>query len=159
MEIDELAAWRGHGAAPDKMLTTATRNQGFDMNSAIPVLIVDDYPTMRQTIADVMRKFGFGNISFAEDGLMAWEMIQSHRYELLLVDWSMPRMTGLELLQRIRSSQEDFASVPILAITAEAEQRYIIEAVKHGVTDYIVKPFTPTTLERKLKRILSRRRS
>ena len=139
------------------MPTPATSNQGFDMNSAIPVLIVDDYPTMRHTIADVMRKFGFEDISFAEDGLMAWEMIQNHRYDLLLLDWSMPRMTGLELLQLIRSSDREFARVPVLAITAEAEQRHIVEAVRHGVTDYIVKPFTPATLERKLKRILSRR--
>jgi two-component system, chemotaxis family, chemotaxis protein CheY len=127
------------------------------MNSAIPVLIVDDYPTMRQTIADVMRKFGFANISFAEDGLMAWDMIQRHRYELLLLDWSMPHMTGLELLQLIRSSGREFANVPVLAITAEAEQRHIVEAVRHGVTDYIVKPFTPATLESKLKKILSGR--
>lgn len=127
------------------------------MKSTIPVLIVDDYPTMRHTIADVMRKFGFDDISFAEDGLMAWEMIQSHRYELLLLDWSMPRMTGLELLQRIRSSGREFADVPVLAITAEAEQRHIVEAVRHGVTDYIVKPFAPATLESKLKKILSLR--
>lgn len=139
------------------MPTPATSNQGFDMNSAIPVLIVDDYPTMRHTIADVMRKFGFDDISFAEDGLMAWEMIQNHHYDLLLLDWSMPRMTGLELLQLIRTSDREFAKVPVLAITAEAEQRHIVEAVRHGVTDYIVKPFTPATLERKLKRILSRR--
>lgn len=132
----------------------ATGNQVYAMNSTIPVLIVDDYPTMRHTIADVMRRFGFVDISFAEDGLMAWDMLQSHRYELLLLDWSMPRMTGLELLQRIRSSNREFASVPVLAITAEAEQRHIVEAVRNGVTDYIVKPFTPATLESKLKRIL-----
>jgi len=66
-------------------------------------------------------------------------------------------MTGLELLQRIRASQREFADIPILAITAEAEERSIIEAVRNGVTDYIVKPFTPDTLERKLKGILARR--
>ena len=127
------------------------------MNSAIPVLIVDDYPTMRHTIADVIRKFGFSKISFAEDGQMAWEMLQDHPFELLLLDWSMPRMTGLELLQRIRASEREFADIPVLAITAEAEERSIVEAVRHGVTDYIVKPFTPDTLERKLKDILARR--
>ncbi len=127
------------------------------MNSAIPVLIVDDYPTMRHTIADVIRKFGFTNISFAEDGQMAWEMLQGHPFELLLLDWSMPRMTGLELLQRIRSSERGFADIPVLAITAEAEERSIVEAVRHGVTDYVVKPFTPVTLERKIKGILARR--
>lgn len=88
---------------------------------------------------------------------MAWEMLQDHPFELLLLDWSMPRMTGLELLQRIRASEREFADIPVLAITAEAEERSIIEAVRHGVTDYIVKPFTPDTLERKLKDILARR--
>ncbi len=66
-------------------------------------------------------------------------------------------MTGLELLQLIRASEREFADVPVLAITAEAEERSIVEAVRHGVTDYIVKPFTPATLERKLKSVLSRR--
>jgi two-component system chemotaxis response regulator CheY len=126
------------------------------MNFAIPVLIVDDYPTMRHTIADVIRKFGFTNVSFAEDGQMAWEMLQHHSFGLLLLDWSMPRMTGLELLKLIRASESQFADVPVLAITAEAEERSIVEAVRNGVTDYIVKPFTPDTLERKLKAILSR---
>lgn len=127
------------------------------MDPAMPILIVDDYPTMRKTIADVMRRSGFTNLSFAEDGQMAWEMMQENRYELLLLDWSMPRMTGLELLKLIRSSERDFAGVPVLAVTAEAEQKHIVEAVKNGVNNYIVKPFTPETLERKLKEIFARR--
>lgn len=127
------------------------------MNPNIPVLIVDDYPTMRRTIADVMRRFGFTDISFAEDGQMAWEMLQENRYGLLLLDWGMPRMTGLELLQRIRAADGSFADVPVLAVTAEADERVIVEAVKNGVDNYIVKPFTPETLERKLREVFLRR--
>ena len=127
------------------------------MNPNIPVLIVDDYPTMRRTIADVMRRFGFADISFAEDGQMAWEMLQKNRYGLLLLDWGMPRMTGLELLQRIRASEGGFADVPVLAVTAEADEKIIVEAVKNGVDNYIVKPFTPETLERKLREVFLRR--
>ena len=127
------------------------------MDPAMPILIVDDYPTMRKTIADVMRRSGFINLSFAEDGQMAWEMMQENRYELLLLDWSMPRMTGLELLKLIRSSEMDFANVAVLAVTAEAEQKTIVDAVKNGVNNYIVKPFTPDTLERKLREIFARR--
>jgi len=123
----------------------------------MPILIVDDYPTMRKTIADVMRRSGFTNLAFAEDGQMAWEMMQESRYELLLLDWSMPRMSGLELLKLIRSSGRDFANVPVLAVTAEAEQKTIVDAVKNGVNNYIVKPFTPETLERKLREIFARR--
>ena len=127
------------------------------MNPNIPVLIVDDYPTMRRTIADVMRRFGFTDISFAEDGQMAWEMLQENRYGLLLLDWGMPRMTGLELLQRIRASGGGFADVPVLAVTAEADEKIIVEAVKNGVDNSIVKPFTPETLERKLREVCLRR--
>jgi two-component system, chemotaxis family, chemotaxis protein CheY len=143
---------RGHGIPKMDQYNHGARF----MNPAMPILIVDDYPTMRQTIADVMRRFGFNNISFAEDGQMAWEMMQSQSYGLVLLDWSMPRMSGLELLKRIRSSDGEIAAVPVLAITAEAEERHIVEAVRHGVSDYIVKPFTPATLERKVQAIFRR---
>ena len=92
------------------------------MNTDIPVLIVDDYSTMRRTIGDVMRRFGFTNLAYAEDGQMAWEMMQENSYELLLLDWSMPRMTGLELLKLIRCPGGRFTDVAVLAITGEAEQ-------------------------------------
>ncbi len=127
------------------------------MSSDIPILIVDDYPTMRKTIGDVMRRFGFTNISYAEDGQMAWDMLLENRYGLLLLDWSMPRMSGPELLRLIRSSGGEFADVPVLAITAEADRQTIVDAVKGGVDGYIVKPFLPETLAAKLREILSSR--
>ena len=128
------------------------------MSSDIPILIVDDYPTMRKTIGDVMRRFGFTNISYAEDGQMAWDMLQENRYGLLLLDWSMPRMSGPELLKLIRASGTEFADVPVLAITAEADRKTIVDAVKGGVDGYIVKPFLPETLAAKLRDILSSRK-
>jgi len=127
------------------------------VSSDIPILIVDDYPTMRKTIGDVMRKFGFTNISYAEDGQMAWDMLLENRYGLLLLDWSMPRMSGPELLKLIRASGTEFADVPVLAITAEADRQTIVDAVKGGVDGYIVKPFLPETLAAKLREILSSR--
>lgn len=127
------------------------------MSSDIPILIVDDYPTMRKTIGDVMRRFGFTNISYAEDGQMAWDMLQKNRYGLLLLDWSMPRMSGPELLKLIRASGAEFADVPVLAVTAEADRKTIVDAVKGGVDGYIVKPFLPETLAAKLRDILSSR--
>ena len=127
------------------------------MNIDIPVLIVDDYSTMRRTIGDVMRRFGFTNLAYAEDGQMAWEMMQENSYELLLLDWSMPRMTGLELLKLIRCPGGRFTDVAVLAITGEAEQECVVEAVKRGVDKYIVKPFTPEVLERKLREVFARR--
>jgi two-component system chemotaxis response regulator CheY len=127
------------------------------VSSDIPILIVDDYPTMRKTIGDVMRRFGFTNISYAEDGQMAWDMLLENRYGLLLLDWSMPRMSGPELLKLIRASGTEFADVPVLAITAEADRQTIVDAVKGGVDGYIVKPFLPETLAAKLREILSSR--
>ena len=127
------------------------------MNTDIPVLIVDDYPSMRRTIGDIMRRFGFSNLAYAEDGQMAWEMMQESRYELVLLDLSMPRMSGFELLRLIRCPEGGFADIGVLAITGEAEQERVVEAVRSGVNNYIVKPFTPGTLERKLREVMSRR--
>lgn len=129
------------------------------MNTDIPVLIVDDYPSMRRTIGDIMRRFGFSNLAYAEDGQMAWEMMQEGRYELALLDLSMPRMSGFELLRLIRCPGGEFADVAVLAITGEAEQERVVEAVRSGVDNYIVKPFTPGTLERKLREVMARRGS
>jgi two-component system chemotaxis response regulator CheY len=128
------------------------------MNTDIAVLIVDDYPSMRRTIGDIMRRFGFSNLAYAEDGQMAWEMMQEYRYELVLLDLSMPRMSGFELLKLIRCPGGDLTDVAVLAITGEAEQDRVIEAVRGGVDNYIVKPFTPQTLERKLREVMSRRK-
>lgn len=123
------------------------------MDLSIPVLIVDDHMAMRGTIGHIMRRFGFSNIAFAEDGIMAWEMMQDASFGLILLDWNMPRMSGIELLKKIRGSGEAFSGVPVLAVTAEAEQMIVEEAIQNGVSNYIVKPFTPATLERKIRAI------
>ncbi len=123
------------------------------MDISIPVLIVDDHQAMRRTIADIMRRLGFVNLSYAEDGLMAWDKLQKTPCELVLLDWNMPQMSGIELLKKIRSSEESFVNVPIMMVTAEAEKELVIEAIQSGATNYIVKPFTPATLERKLQEI------
>ncbi len=123
------------------------------MDMSIPVLIVDDHQAMRRTIADIMRRLGFVNLSYAEDGQMAWDKLQKNVFELILLDWNMPRVTGIELLKQVRSSEEDFSDIPILMVTAEAEREQVVEAIQSGATNYIVKPFTPATLERKLQEI------
>ncbi len=118
-----------------------------------PILIVDDQQTMRRTIADILRLFGYTMIIYAEDGIMALERLeQNPSVGLVLLDWSMPRMTGIEVLKKIRKMPE-FSDLAVLMITAEGDQEHVIEAIQHGVTDYIVKPFTPITLERKMKEI------
>jgi two-component system chemotaxis response regulator CheY len=126
------------------------------VDTRIPVLIVDDQQPMRRTIADIMRSLGFSKLAYAEDGLMAWEKLNREDFGLVLLDWSMPRMSGIELLKKIRKSEEKFADIPVLMITAEADQAHVVEAIQSGVTNYIVKPFTPATLDKKLREILAK---
>jgi two-component system chemotaxis response regulator CheY len=126
------------------------------MDTSIQVLIVDDQQPMRRTIADIMRSLGFSKLAYAEDGLMAWEKLNQEDFGVVLLDWSMPRMTGIELLKKIRQSEEKFADIPVLMITAEADRTNVVEAIQSGVTNYIVKPFTPATLDKKLREILAK---
>jgi two-component system chemotaxis response regulator CheY len=128
---------------------------GLAMDTTIPVLIVDDQQPMRRTIADIMRGLGFSKLAYAEDGLMAWEKLNREDFGLVLLDWSMPRMTGIELLKKIRQSEEKFKDIPVLMITAEADRTNVVEAIQSGVTNYIVKPFTPATLDKKIRDILA----
>ncbi|WP_320007268.1 response regulator [Maridesulfovibrio sp.] len=123
------------------------------LHASANILIVDDHPSMRRTIADIMRMLGYFNIHYAEDGFMALEKLQENKAtDLILLDWNMPKMTGLSFLRRIRSAQE-YEKLPVIMITAEAEQQQVIEAVSAGVTSYIVKPFTPITLQRKINEV------
>ncbi len=116
------------------------------------ILIVDDHQSMRRTVADIMRMLGYFNIHYA-DGIMALAQLQElSSTELVLLDWNMPRMSGIDCLREIRSSPK-FEKLPVIMVTAEAEQELVVEAVSAGVTNYIVKPFTPATLEKKIKEI------
>jgi two-component system, chemotaxis family, chemotaxis protein CheY len=123
------------------------------MDSYTPILIVDDHQAMRRTIANLMRKQGFSNLFYAENGQMAWDLLQRQRFGLVLLDWNMPKMSGIEVLRKVRES-EDLTGMPILMVTAEAEKNQVLEAHYCGVTDYIVKPFTPLVLETKVKALL-----
>jgi two-component system, chemotaxis family, chemotaxis protein CheY len=119
-------------------------------NPSISILVVDDHQVMRKTIAYILRQVGFNNLHFAEDGETAWQFITKGPVDLLLLDWNMPRMSGLELLERIRRSEE-YNKLPVLMITAEATDDQVLTAINAGVTDYVVKPFTPETLLKKLR--------
>jgi two-component system, chemotaxis family, chemotaxis protein CheY len=120
------------------------------------VLVVDDFSTMRRIIKNILRQLGFNNIVEADDGTTAWEVLNKDRIEFVVSDWNMPKMTGIELLRKIRSSEE-FADMPFLMVTAEAQQENIIEAVQAKVSNYIVKPFTAETLGQKIDKIFEKR--
>jgi two-component system chemotaxis response regulator CheY len=118
------------------------------------VLVVDDFATMRRIIKNILRQLGFTNIVEADDGTTAWETLNKDNIDFIISDWNMPKMSGIELLRKVRSSEE-FADLPFLMVTAEAQQENIIEAVQAKVSNYIVKPFTPDTLSQKIDKIFA----
>lgn len=123
----------------------------YDTN--MPILLVDDFATMRRIIKNILRQLQFTNIIEADDGSTAWEILQRQKIEFIISDWNMPQMTGLELLRKVRGD-ERFKALPFLMVTAEAQQENILEAAQAGVSNYIIKPFTPEVLEQKIKKIL-----
>ncbi|HCF06056.1 MAG: response regulator receiver protein [Desulfomicrobiaceae bacterium] len=122
------------------------------VNTNMRVLIVDDFSTMRRIIKNILRQLGFNNIVEADDGTTAWEILNKDQIDFIISDWNMPNMTGIELLRKVRGSEE-FADLPFLMVTAEAQQENIIEAVQAKVSNYIVKPFTAETLQQKINKI------
>jgi two-component system chemotaxis response regulator CheY len=124
-------------------------------NPNMKILVVDDFPTMRRITKTLMKQLGYANMIEAEDGKQALEMLQKDAtIEFIVSDWNMPNMTGLELLQAVRAD-EKLKKLPFLMVTAEAEQDNIMAAVKSGVSNYIVKPFTAQTLQEKLMKIFA----
>lgn len=124
-------------------------------NPDMKVLIVDDFPTMRRITKTLMRQIGYSNMIEAEDGKQALEILQRDQsIEFIISDWNMPNMTGLELLHAVRAD-ERLKKLPFLMVTAEAEQENILAAVKAGVSNYVVKPFTAQVLREKLEKIFA----
>lgn len=124
------------------------------------VLVVDDMSTMRKIIKNMLMQIGFTNISEADDGATAWPMITGAiegnvPYEFIVSDWNMPQMSGLDLLKNVRSTP-GLEKLPFLMITAEAEQGNVVIAVKAGVSNFIVKPFSPQVLKEKIEKIFNK---
>lgn len=122
--------------------------------SGLRIIAVDDFSTMRRIIKNLLKQSGFENVYEAEDGLKALEIIRAEKIDLIISDWNMPKLNGLELLRQIRQDP-DLKRIPFIMITAESEKEKIIKAVQTGVTDYIVKPFTAKTLQDKINRIFN----
>ena len=122
----------------------------MDLN--MNVLIVDDFATMRRILRNILKQIGFMNISEAEDGKTALTELKKKKFDLILCDWNMPEMSGLELLNTMKSDN-GFKDIPFVMVTAEAQKDNILEAIKAGVNSYVVKPFTAETIEVKLKKV------
>jgi len=122
----------------------------MDLN--IKILIVDDFETMRRIIKGALKQMGFKNIIEDEDGDLALKTLKEEKVDLILADWNMPKMNGLELLKAVRGD-ENLKNIPFIMVTAEGQKDNVMEAVKAGVSNYIVKPFTPETLSEKIKKV------
>ena len=120
------------------------------------VLVVDDIENMRQLITGMLREMNITRVHQAGDGLEALEVLRrpNLKFDLLIVDWNMPRMSGIELLKAIREDSE-LADQRFLMVTAEAEKSKVVEAIKLRVNSYIIKPLTQTKLEEKITEIMS----
>ncbi len=118
------------------------------------ILVVDDFATMRKIIKNILTQLGFKNILEADDGTTALEILKKEKVDLIISDWNMPKMSGLELLKAVRSNEET-KDIPFIMVTAEAQKENILEAIKYKVSQYIVKPFTPETLKEKLEKVFA----
>ncbi|MFO7761316.1 MAG: response regulator [Thermodesulfobacteriota bacterium] len=121
----------------------------------LKILVVDDFSTMRRIIKNILNQLGFKNIVEADDGTTALETLKSEQVDMIISDWNMPKMTGLDLLKKVRADPE-IADLPFIMVTAEAQQNNIILAVKAKVSQYIVKPFTADTLGDKINKIFNK---
>ncbi|MCC6347486.1 MAG: chemotaxis response regulator CheY [Nitrospirales bacterium] len=128
-------------------------------NLSLRVLVVDDFPTMRRIVKNLLKQLGFENIDEAEDGAQALGKLKGGSYGLVVSDWNMPNMEGIELLRNVRQEQPPLKDIPFLMVTAEAEKEKVIEAIKAGVDNYIVKPFTAEILKEKLEKIADKKKS
>lgn len=117
------------------------------------VLIVDDYQTMLRILRNLLRQLNFKNIDEASDGSEALKKLRSKNYGLVISDWNMEPMTGIELLREVRSD-EKLKHLPFIMITAESKSENVIAAKQAGVSNYIVKPFNAETLKGKLTSVL-----
>lgn len=129
-------------------------------NKSTKILVVDDMMTMRKIVSKICKDLGFSDITEATNGAEAWTKLSESKvpFQLVISDWNMPQSTGLDLLKRVRSDSR-YAKLPFVMVTAEAEQKQIVEAVAAKVSSYIVKPFTADMLKEKLTSISAKSQS
>ena len=116
-------------------------------------LIVDDYKTMLRIISNLLKQIGFNNVDEASDGASALQMLREADYGLVISDWNMEPMTGLQLLKEVRAD-DTLKATPFIMVTAESKTENVVAAKQAGVNNYIVKPFNAETLKRKLTAVL-----
>ena len=118
------------------------------------LLVVDDSSTMRRIIRNTLERLGHTDVVEAEHGVEAWEKLSvDESIKVVITDWNMPEMNGLDLVKKIRAEKK-YEDMPIIMVTTEGGKAEVITALKAGVNNYIVKPFTPQVLKKKLEDVL-----
>jgi two-component system chemotaxis response regulator CheY len=117
------------------------------------VLVVDDFATMRRIVRGILLDMELKQILEAENGSHALKLLETQKVDLIISDWNMPVMSGIELLRHVRADDR-YKSIPFLMVTAEAQQANLVEAVQAKVSNYVVKPFTPDMLAEKIAKVI-----
>jgi two-component system chemotaxis response regulator CheY len=121
---------------------------------SMPVLVVDDYPTMNRIICSLLKQIGFQNIANARDGATALARMRAGRYGLVISDWNMEPMSGYELLKQVRAD-ERLGKTPFIIVTAESKTENVIAARNAGASNYIVRPFNAQTLRHEIHTVFA----
>ena len=154
--MDTAPRW-GYFGAPDAYALPGLHNERWRDRMAVDtnmnVLIVDDYATMLRIIKNLLKQLNFNNVDEASNGEQALQMLQLKDYGLIISDWNMQPMTGLELLKEVRKSDK-LKAIPFIMITAESKTENVVAAKQAGVSNYIVKPFNADTLKGKMVSVL-----
>ncbi len=135
------------------LAATAYWSEEMTVDTNMPILIVDDYKTMLRIIRNLLKQLGFTNVDEAIDGSSALQKLRQREYGLVISDWNMEPMTGLQLLKEVRKDSH-LAQTPFIMITAESKTENVIAAKEAGVSNYIVKPFNAATLKTKLTSVI-----
>jgi two-component system, chemotaxis family, chemotaxis protein CheY len=114
------------------------------------ILIVDDSAAMRHVERTMLEDMGVSDITEAADGSQALKMVASGKFDLILLDWKMPVLSGLDTLKRLKANP-DFKSIPVVMVTSESNKPKILEAIQSGAANYIIKPFSDEVLKEKLE--------
>ena len=125
---------------------------------ALKILVVDDHALTRAMVQSILKSAGFGEIIHADNGEMAIKRISEQHIDLVVCDWNMPNVSGIDVLRFIRKN-EAYKTIPFIMLTAEAYRRNVKEALEAGVTDYVVKPFTPDVLLEKVEGVVKKMRA
>lgn len=123
------------------------------VDKGMRILVVDDFQTMRRIVINLLRQLGFTNVVEASDGQLGLDKVRDDKIDLVISDWNMPNMSGMEFLRALRTD-EKYKTLPFIMVTAEGKKENVIAAVQAGVSNYIVKPFNAATLKEKLMKVI-----